>query len=73
MALDEALCLGLTWDPDICLRMESANSQVDTSIGLAKNVPFTFAEGFIIYLQVHIFVKLAYTVLLGWPINEGQH
>ncbi|KNZ72639.1 hypothetical protein J132_02232 [Termitomyces sp. J132] len=65
MALDEALCLGLTWDPDICLRMESAN----TSVGLAKNVPFTFAEGFTIYLQVHIFVKPAYTVLLGCPFN----
>ncbi|KNZ79185.1 hypothetical protein J132_11181 [Termitomyces sp. J132] len=69
MALDEALCLGLTWDPDICLRMESANSQVNTSVGLAKNVPFTFAEGFTIYLQVHIFVKPAYTVLLGHPFD----
>ncbi|KNZ72139.1 hypothetical protein J132_04420 [Termitomyces sp. J132] len=69
MALDEALHLGLTWDPDICLRMESANSQVNTSVGLAKNVPFTFAEGFTIYLQVHIFVKPAYTVLLGCPLD----
>ncbi|KNZ73144.1 hypothetical protein J132_00979 [Termitomyces sp. J132] len=69
MALDEALCLGLTWDPDICLRMESANSQVNTSVGLAKNVPFTFAEGFTLYLQVHIFVEPAYTVLLGCPFD----
>ncbi|KNZ82328.1 hypothetical protein J132_00143, partial [Termitomyces sp. J132] len=53
----------------ICLRMESANSQVDTSVGLAKNVPFTFAEGFTIYLQVHIFVKPAYTVLLCCPFD----
>ncbi|KNZ76603.1 hypothetical protein J132_09347 [Termitomyces sp. J132] len=69
MALDEALCLGLTCNTDICLRMESANSQVNTSVGLAKNVPFTFAEGFTIYLQVHIFVKPAYTVLLGCPFD----
>ncbi|KNZ81653.1 hypothetical protein J132_11006 [Termitomyces sp. J132] len=49
--------------------MESANSQVNTSVGLAKNVPFTFAKGFTIYLQVHIFVKPAYTVLLGCPFD----
>ncbi|KNZ77906.1 hypothetical protein J132_03182 [Termitomyces sp. J132] len=49
--------------------MERASSQVDTSVGLAKNVLFTFAEGFTIYLQVHIFVKPAYTVWLGWPFD----
>ncbi|KNZ74272.1 hypothetical protein J132_07434 [Termitomyces sp. J132] len=69
MTLDEALHLGLTWNLDMCLRMESANSQVNTPVGLAKNVLFTFAEGFIIYLQVHIFVKPAYTVLLGHPFD----
>ncbi|KAH0579176.1 hypothetical protein H2248_003329, partial [Termitomyces sp. 'cryptogamus'] len=40
MALDKALSLGLTWDPDIRLRMESANQQVNESLGMAKNVPF---------------------------------
>ena len=65
MALEEALHLGLTWDLDVRLCMESANQQVNKSVGLAQNVPFTFAEGFTIYLQVHIFEKPAYTVLLG--------
>ncbi|KAG6882856.1 hypothetical protein C0992_010472 [Termitomyces sp. T32_za158] len=69
MALREALKLGLTWDPDIRLRMESANQQVNESVGLARNVPFTFAEGFTIYLQVHIFEQPAYTVLLGRPFD----
>ena len=69
MALEEALRLGLTWDPDVCLCMESANQQVNESVGLAQNVPFTFAEGFTIYLQVHIFEKPAYTVLLGRPFD----
>ncbi|KNZ72449.1 hypothetical protein J132_02960, partial [Termitomyces sp. J132] len=36
---------------------------------MGKNVPFTFAEGFTIYLQVHIFVKPAYTVFLGHPFD----
>ncbi|KNZ72131.1 hypothetical protein J132_04412 [Termitomyces sp. J132] len=69
MALAEALRVGLTWDPDIKLCMESANKQVNESVGLARNVPFTFAEGFTVYLQVHIFEKPAYTVLLGRPFD----
>ncbi|KNZ75566.1 hypothetical protein J132_02507 [Termitomyces sp. J132] len=69
MALAEALRVGLTWDPDIKLHMESANKQVNGSVGLAHNVPFTFAEGFTVYLQVHIFEKPAYTVLLGRPFD----
>ena len=69
MALEEALHLGLTWDPDVRLHMESANQQVNESVGLACNVPFTFAKGFTIYLQVHIFEKPAYTVLLGRPFD----
>ncbi|KNZ77648.1 hypothetical protein J132_04683 [Termitomyces sp. J132] len=71
MALDKPLSLGLTWDPDIRLRMESANQQVNESLGMAKNVPFKFAEGFTIYLQVHIFEKPAYTVLLGRPFDTA--
>ena len=61
--LEKALVLGLIWDPDIQLYMESANQQVNESLGLAKNVPFKFAEGFTIYLQVHIFEHPTYTVL----------
>ncbi|KNZ74504.1 hypothetical protein J132_06458, partial [Termitomyces sp. J132] len=59
----------LTWDPDIRLCMKSANKQVNESVGLAHNVPFIFAEGFTVYLQVHIFEKPAYTVLLGRPFD----
>ena len=49
--------------------MESADQQVNESLGLAKNIPFKFAEGFTIYLQVHIFERPAYTVLLGRPFD----
>ncbi|KNZ82104.1 hypothetical protein J132_08287 [Termitomyces sp. J132] len=72
MALDNALSLGLTCDPDIRLHMESANQQVNESLGMAKNVPFKFAEGFTIYLQVHIFEKPAYTVLLRRPFDTAK-
>ncbi|KNZ74426.1 hypothetical protein J132_06938 [Termitomyces sp. J132] len=71
IALDKALSLGLTWDSDIRLCMESANQQVNESLGMAKNVPFKFAEGFTIYLQVHILEKPAYIVLLGRPIDTA--
>ncbi|KNZ82380.1 hypothetical protein J132_00195 [Termitomyces sp. J132] len=57
MALTEALRVGLTWDLEIKLHMESANKQVNDSVGLV--------EGFTVYLQVHIYEKPAYTVLLG--------
>ncbi|KAG6829339.1 hypothetical protein H0H93_014496 [Arthromyces matolae] len=69
MALDKAQQAGLTWDPDITLRMESANKQVNLSVGLAKNVPFKFGDGFTVYLQVHIFVEPAYPILLGRPFD----
>ncbi|KAG6914054.1 hypothetical protein DXG01_002739 [Tephrocybe rancida] len=69
MSLDVAVALGLKWDPDIRLRMESANQQVNESAGLARNVPFTFTDGFTVYLQVHIFVKPAYSILLGRPFD----
>ncbi|KNZ72094.1 hypothetical protein J132_04375 [Termitomyces sp. J132] len=69
MALAEALRVGLTCDSDIRLHIESANKQVNESVGLAHNVPFTFVEGFTVYLQVHIFEKPAYTILLGRPFD----
>ncbi|KNZ82353.1 hypothetical protein J132_00168, partial [Termitomyces sp. J132] len=69
MALTEALRVGLAWDPSTRLCMESTNKQVNELVGLACNVPFTFAEAFTMYLQVHIFEKPAYTVLLGRPFD----
>ncbi|KAG6895071.1 hypothetical protein C0992_003261 [Termitomyces sp. T32_za158] len=69
MAFEKAQGLGLTWDPDIRLRMESANQQVNESVGLARNVPFKFVEGFTVFLQVHVFTKPVYTVLLGRPFD----
>jgi hypothetical protein len=68
MALAIAEYLGLTWDPDINIYMQSANAQVEKSVGLAKNVAFRFGD-ITIYLQVHIIQEPAYKVLLGRPFE----
>ena len=64
MALKVAQELGLSWDPDIKIQLQSANKTVDHSMGLAKNILFLFGT-IMIYLQVHIIRDPAYQVLLG--------
>ena len=64
MSLTVAQELGLTWDPDIIIQLQSANKTIDQSLGLVKNVPFRFGD-IIIYLQVYIINDPAYQVLLG--------
>jgi hypothetical protein len=60
--------LGLTWDPNILIHMQSANGQYEKSLGLAKNVPFKFGT-IVVYLQVHVINNPAYKVLLGRPFD----
>ncbi|SJL10760.1 uncharacterized protein ARMOST_14154 [Armillaria ostoyae] len=60
--------LGLIYDPDIVINMQSANKQVEKSLGMAKNVPFLFSD-ITVYLQVHIIQDPAYDVLLGRPFD----
>ncbi|SJL18320.1 uncharacterized protein ARMOST_21906 [Armillaria ostoyae] len=45
--------LGLIYDPDIVINMQSANKQVEKSLGMAKNVLFLFGD-ITVYLQIHI-------------------
>jgi len=59
-----AVCLGLPWDPEICIHMQSANNQIEKSLGLVRNVPFYF-DHITVYLQVHVINEPAYKVLLG--------
>src|ERR1700742_1955367 len=68
MARDAAERLGLHWDPDICIHMQSANKQIEKTLGLARNVPFRFGD-ITVYLQVHIINSAAYKVLLGRPFD----
>ncbi|KAF8144199.1 hypothetical protein K438DRAFT_2102762 [Mycena galopus ATCC 62051] len=70
IAMSEDVCheLALTYDPRIILRMQSANKSVTPSLGLARNVPFTFRD-ITLYLQVHVVRNPTYNVLLGRPFS----
>ena len=68
MSKEIALKLGLAWDPDIQIHMQSANKQIEKTVGLARNVPFRFND-IVVYLQVHVINAPAYKVLLGRPFD----
>jgi hypothetical protein len=67
-SLAQALACGLVWDPNINIFMQSANGQLEKSMGLARNVPFRWGE-LKVYLQVHVIRDPAYKVLLGRPFD----
>jgi hypothetical protein len=48
--------------------MQSANGQLEKSMGLAQNVPFRWGD-LKIYLQVHVIRNPAYKILLGRPFD----
>lgn len=69
MAKEVAVSFGLTWDPKIRINMQSANRQVETLLGLARNVKFKIG-GIAFYLQIHILERPAYRTLLGRPFDS---
>ena len=69
MSKETAVQLGLTWDPTICINMESASNHLEKTLGLARNVRFTIG-GLDIFLQVHILESPPYRVLLGRPFDS---
>ena len=68
MAKEVAVRLKVPWNPEIVIHMQSANRQLEKTLGLARNVPFLFGD-ITVYLQVHIINNLAYKVLLGRPFD----
>jgi hypothetical protein len=70
IAMSEAVChdIGLAYDPSIKLNMQSANGEVDQSLGLSRNVPCKI-NTITLYLQIHIIRSPAYGILLGRPFN----
>ena len=70
IAMSKAICheLGLAYDPSIVLHMQSANGNLDQSLGLAHNIPFQIGA-ITMYLQVHAISSPAYDVLLGQPFD----
>jgi hypothetical protein len=70
IAMSQQLCheLGLTYDPSIRLHMQSANGEINRSLGLARNVPAQIGN-ITLYLQIHVIHSPAYDVLLGRPFD----
>lgn len=68
MDLAVAVGVGLTWDPDTTIHMQSANGSLKRTKGLARNVPFNFGD-LTIYLQIHVIDNAPYKVLLGRPFD----
>nr|VWO95265.1 Plp [Ganoderma boninense] len=70
VSMSEGVChhLGLSYDPQVILQMQSANGACDYSLGLARNVPVRFGS-ITVYLQFHVIRSPAYDVLLGRPFD----
>jgi hypothetical protein len=70
IAMSEDVCmdLALIYDPTIILNMQSANGEIDKSLGLARNVPMQIGE-ITLYIQIHIIRSPAYDILLGRPFD----
>lgn len=68
MAEDVCLDLGLAYDPAVVLHMQSANGEINKSLGLARNVPMKVGE-ITLYVQIHIIRSPAYDILLGRPFD----
>ena len=70
VAMSEDVCheLALPYDPTIVLNMQSANGNIDPSLGLARNVPFLVGD-LTFYMQVHVIRNPAYDILLGRPFD----
>jgi hypothetical protein len=68
MSSDEAMKLKVPWDPDVRILMQSANGEVEKTLGLARNIPFSF-DAITVYLQVHILKSAPYKALLGRPFE----
>ncbi|KAG5347438.1 hypothetical protein C0989_011868, partial [Termitomyces sp. Mn162] len=68
MSAEIASDIGLSYDPNIVLNMQSANGTMDQSLGLARNVPCTIGD-VTVYLQIHVLRSPAYNILLGRPFD----
>ncbi|KNZ77483.1 hypothetical protein J132_05402 [Termitomyces sp. J132] len=72
MSVEIASDLGLSYDPNIVLNMQSANGTMDQSLGLAQNVPCTIGD-ITVHLQIHVLQSPTYDILLGCPFNVLTH
>ena len=59
--------LGISWDPDLTIGLQSSNRTTARTLGLARNVPINCGNGVIAYVQLHVVRDAAYKLLLGRP------
>ncbi|KNZ80987.1 hypothetical protein J132_03404 [Termitomyces sp. J132] len=64
MSAEIASNLRLSYNPNIVLNMQSANSTMDQLLGFACNVPCTIGN-ITVYLQIHVLWSPTYDILLG--------
>lgn len=64
---EAAQALGISWDPDLKIGLQSSNRSTAKTLGLARNVPINCGNGVIAYVQFHIVKEAAYKILLGRP------
>jgi hypothetical protein len=62
-----AQALGITWDPNLTIGLQSSNHTTACTLGLARNVPINCGNDVIAYVQLHIVWDAAYKLLLGQP------
>ena len=68
MAKEACHSLGLIYDLEVKLSMQSANGKIDKTLGLVHNVPIQIGE-IMLYLQFHIVQNPVYDILLGRPFD----
>jgi hypothetical protein len=49
-----AQVLGIAWDPDLTIGLQSSNCTTACTLGLARNVPINCGNDVIAYVQLHI-------------------
>jgi hypothetical protein len=69
MSKKAAVESGLNWSPDVRIKMESASSHHELTLGLARNVVFAIG-GLKFFLQIHILPNPPYRMLLGKPFDR---
>jgi len=62
-----AQALGISWDPDLTIGLQSSNRTTARTLGLARNVPINCGNDVTAYVQLHIVRDAAYKLLLGRP------
>lgn len=74
IAMSEPIChaLGLAYDPTVRIPMQSANKQIDHTLGIVRNVSVQ-AGDIVVYVQAHVVRNAAYDFLLGRPFDVLTH